>query len=150
MLTLWALAFFQFSRLHAHWYGKARDPSVIVRIFSPLFIKIERLLQSLIRSYDFDIFETFKRKFKLTGFANFYMAMNWDVSDFVTQAEINIGEERITLNQKMRTKLTLEQKRLMFDVIERFGRYLKTTAQNFYRYDVFLGCVHYCDGNSRL
>ena len=36
--------------------------------------------------------------------------MNWDVSDFVTQADINIYEERITFNQKMRTKLTLEQK----------------------------------------
>ena len=64
------------------------------------------------------------------------MAMNWDVSDFVTQAEINIDEERVTLNQKMRTKLTLEQKRCIMDVIGRFNRYLKRKAENFYRYDV--------------
>ena len=76
--------------------------------------------------------------------------MSWIESNFDTQADINIYEERITFNQKMRTRLTLEQKRLIFDVIERFDRYLKTKAQNFYRYDVFLGCVHYCDGNSRL
>ena len=78
------------------------------------------------------------------------MAMNWDVSDFVTQAEINIEEERITLNQKMRTRLTLEQKRCILDIIGGLNRYLKSKAQNFYRYDVFTGCVHYCDGQNRL
>ena len=78
------------------------------------------------------------------------MAMNWDVSDFVTQAEININEERITLNQKMRTRLTLEQKRCILDIIGGLNRYLKTKAGNFYRYDVFIGCVHYCDGKNRL
>ena len=76
--------------------------------------------------------------------------MSWNESNFVTQADINIYEERITFNQKMRTRLTLEQKRLIFDVIERLDRYLKTKAQNFYRYDVFLGCVRYFDENSRL
>ena len=76
--------------------------------------------------------------------------MNWNVSDFVTQAEINIEEERITLNQKMRTRLTLEQKRCILDIIGGLNRYLKTKAGNFYRYDVFIGCVHYFDENSRL
>ena len=76
--------------------------------------------------------------------------MSWNESDFVTQADINIYEERITLNQKMRTKLTLEQKRWISGVIERLNCYMKSKAENFYRYDVFLGCVHYCDGNSRL
>ena len=76
--------------------------------------------------------------------------MSWNESDFLNEADVIIYEERITFNQKMRTRLTLEQKRLIFDVIERLDRYLKTKAQNFYRYDVFLGCVHYCDGNSRL
>ena len=68
--------------------------------------------------------------------------MNWDVSDFVTQAEINIDEERVTLNQKMRTKLTLEQKRCIMDVIGRFNRYLKRKAENFYRYDVLRGVFY--------
>ena len=40
--------------------------------------------------------------------------MSWNESDFVTQADINVYEERITLNQKMRTKLTLEQKKVDF------------------------------------
>ena len=69
--------------------------------------------------------------------------MSWSESDFVTKADMNIYEERITLNQKMRTKLSLEQKRLIFDVIGGLNRYLKTKAGNFYRYDVFIGCVHY-------
>ena len=63
--------------------------------------------------------------------------MSWNESNFVTQAEINIYEERITFNQKMRTKLTLEQKRWILDIIGGLNRYLKTTAQNVYRYDVF-------------
>ena len=65
--------------------------------------------------------------------------MSWNESNFFTQADINIYEERITINEKMRTRLTLEQKRWISDVIERFNHYLKTKAQNFYRYDVFPG-----------
>jgi len=76
--------------------------------------------------------------------------MSWSESDFVTQADINIYEERITLNQKMRTRLTLEQKQCILDIIGGLNRYLKTKAENFYRYDVFIGCVHYFDENSRL
>ena len=49
-------------------------------------------------------------EFEYSGFANLYITMSWNVSDFVTQADINVFEERITLNQKMRTKLTLDQK----------------------------------------
>ena len=68
--------------------------------------------------------------------------MSWNESDFVTQADINVYEERITLNQKMRTKLTLEQKRCIMDVIGRFNRYLKRKAENFYRYDVLRGVFY--------
>ena len=91
-----------------------------------------------------------ERNFKYTEFANFCIIMSFDGSDFLNKADINIYEERITLNQKMRTRLTLEQKQWISDVIERLNHDLKTKAQNFYRYDVFLGCVHYCDGISRL
>ena len=76
--------------------------------------------------------------------------MSWNESDLLNEADVIIYEERITLNQKMRTKLSLKQKQLILDVIERFGHYLKAKAENFYRYDVFLGCVHYFDENSRL
>ena len=62
--------------------------------------------------------------------------MSWNESDFVTQADINIYEERITLNQKLRTKLTLDQKEWILNIIGRFNRYLKRKAENFYRYDV--------------
>ena len=62
--------------------------------------------------------------------------MSWNESDFVTQADINVYEERITLNQKMRTRLTLDQKEWILNVIGRFNRYLKRKAENFYRYDV--------------
>ena len=62
--------------------------------------------------------------------------MSWNESDFLNEADMIIYEERITLNQKMRTKLTLEQKRCIMDVIGRFNRYLKRKAENFYRYDV--------------
>ena len=62
--------------------------------------------------------------------------MSWNESNFVTQADMNIYEERITLNQKMRTKLTLEQKRCILDVIERLNYYLKRKAENYHRYDV--------------
>ena len=69
------------------------------------------------------------------------MAMNWDVSDFVTQPKININEERITLNQKMRTRLTLEQKRWILNVIGGLNRYLNSKAENYYRYDAFRVCL---------
>ena len=65
--------------------------------------------------------------------------MSWNESDFVTQADINVYEERIFLNQKMRTKLTLDQKEWILNVIGRFNRYLKRKAENFYRYDVLRG-----------
>ena len=65
--------------------------------------------------------------------------MSWNESNFVTQADINIYEERITLNQKMRTKLTLEQKRCILDVIERFNCNLKRKAEINYRYDILRG-----------
>ena len=73
--------------------------------------------------------------------------MSWNESNFVTQADINIYEERITLNQKMRTRLSLEQKRLILDIIGGLNRYLKSKARNFYRYDVFPGSVRY--GNEK-
>ena len=73
--------------------------------------------------------------------------MSWNESNFVTQADINIYEERITFNQKMRTRLTLEQKRCILDIIGGLNRYLKTTAQKFYRYDVFPGSLRY--GNEK-
>ena len=60
--------------------------------------------------------------------------MSWNESDFLNEADVTIYEERITLNQKMRTRLTLEQKRWISDVIERFNHYLKTKAGNYYRY----------------
>ena len=61
--------------------------------------------------------------------------MNWDESDFLNKAERNINEERITIDEKMRTKLTLEQKRWIFDIIGKFNRYIKTKTGNFYRYE---------------
>ena len=88
--------------------------------------------------------------FKYKDGSNFYITVTWNESDFVTQADINIYEERITFNQKMRTKLTLEQKRWILDIIGGLNRYLKTKAGNFYRYDFFIGYVHYFDENSRL
>ena len=66
--------------------------------------------------------------------------MSLDGSDFLNEAEIKTYEERITLNQKMRTRLTLEQKRWISDVIERFTDYFKSKAEKFYRY-VFSGSV---------
>ena len=68
--------------------------------------------------------------------------MSWNESDFLNEADMIIYEERITLNQKMRTKLTLEQKRCIMDVIGRFNRYLKRKAENFYRYDVLRGVFY--------
>ena len=60
--------------------------------------------------------------------------MNLDGSDFLNEAEINIYEERITLNQKMRTKLTLEQKKWIFVFIERLNCFLKRKAEKYCRY----------------
>ena len=76
--------------------------------------------------------------------------MSWDESDILNKVDKNFYEERIILDETMRTKLTLEQKRWILDLIGNFNRYLKTKAGNFYRYDVFIGCVHYCDEKSRL
>ena len=59
--------------------------------------------------------------------------MSWNESDFLNEAAVIIYEERITLNQKMRTRLTLEQKRWISGVIERFNYYLKSKAENYYR-----------------
>ena len=73
--------------------------------------------------------------------------MSWNESNLVTQADINIYEERITLNQKMRTRLSLEQKRCILDIIGGLNRYLKSKARNFYRYEVFPGSVRY--GNQK-
>ena len=76
--------------------------------------------------------------------------MSLDGSDFLNEAEIKTYEERITLNQKMRTRLTLEQKRWISGVIERFNCYLKSKAENYYRY-VFSGSVRAsCDRENRL
>ena len=72
--------------------------------------------------------------------------MFWDESDFLNKADRNIYEERITIDEKMRTKLTLEQKRWIFDIIGKFNRYFKTKIGNYYRYDVYPGCVGYCNG----
>ena len=63
--------------------------------------------------------------------------MSWNESNFFTQADINIYEERITINEKMRTRLTLEQKRWISGVIERFNHFLKSKAENYYRYVFF-------------
>ena len=73
--------------------------------------------------------------------------MSWNESDFLNEADVIVYEERITLNQKMRTRLTLEQKRWILNVIGGLNRYLKTKAQKFYRYDVFPGSVRY--GNEK-
>ena len=65
--------------------------------------------------------------------------MSWNESKFLNEADLIIYEERITLNQKMRTKLTLKQKRCILDVIERFNHYVKSKAENYDRYDVLRG-----------
>ena len=62
--------------------------------------------------------------------------MSWDEPDFLNKADRNIYEERITLDEKMRTKLTLEQERWIFDFIGKLNRYFKTKAENVYRYYV--------------
>ena len=62
--------------------------------------------------------------------------MSLDESDFLDTADIHVYKERITINEKMMTKLTLEQNRWILNVITRLNRYVKTKAENFYRYDV--------------
>ena len=60
--------------------------------------------------------------------------MSFDGSDFLNKANVNIYEERLTLDEKMITKLTLEQQKAMSDVIGRLNSYLKRKAEKFYRY----------------
>ena len=73
--------------------------------------------------------------------------MSWNESDLLNKADLIIYEERITINEKMRTRLTLEQKQWISGVIGGLNHYLKAKAQNFYRYDVFTGSVPY--GNEK-
>ena len=63
--------------------------------------------------------------------------MNWDGSNALNKNDRNIYEERITLDEKMRTKLTLEQKRWIFDITGKFSSYFETIAKNFYRYESY-------------
>ena len=63
--------------------------------------------------------------------------MNWDGSNALNKNDRNIYEERITLDEKMRTKMTLGQKRWIFDIIGKFNSYFETIAENFYRYESY-------------
>ena len=63
--------------------------------------------------------------------------MSFDGSDFLNKANVNIYEERLTFDEKMITKLTLEQQKAISDVIGRLNRFLRTKAENYYRYDIF-------------
>ena len=74
--------------------------------------------------------------------------MSLDGSDFLKKTDVNIYEERITLHEKMRTRLTLEQKRWIIDVIGRFNYYLTTKAVDYYRYEGFSGFIQYYDGEN--
>ena len=76
--------------------------------------------------------------------------MSLDESHFIDKADIHVYKERITINEKMMTKLTLEQNRWILNVITRLNRYLKTKAKNFYRYDDFSGSIRYDDEKNRL
>ena len=71
--------------------------------------------------------------------------MSLNETHFLEKTDVNIYEERITLHEKMRTRLTLEQKRLILDVIGRLSYYLTTKAVNYYRYYVFSACKQYRD-----
>ena len=62
--------------------------------------------------------------------------MNWDGSNALNKNDRNIYEERITLDEKMRTKMTLE-KRWILDLIGKLKRYFKTKTENFYRYESY-------------
>ena len=81
----------------------------------------------------FDIIETFERIFKYLGFAIFYISMSLDESDFFNKADVIVYEERITLDEKMRTKLTLEQNRRIMDVIGRLKNRIISKARNYCR-----------------
>ena len=98
----------------------------------------------------FDIFETFQRKFKYIELTNVYIAMSLNETHFLEKTDVNIYEERITLHEKMRTRLTLEQKRWIIDVIGRFNYYLTTKAVDYYRYEGFSGFIQYYDGENWL
>ena len=102
------------------------------------------------KGHCFRYLETLERKFEYIGFANFCMAMSLNESDFLNKADVNIYDERITLNEKMRTKLTLEQKKGISDVMGRFNRFLRTKAENYYRYDIFKGTFDIATGKVGL
>ena len=75
-----------------------------------------------------------ERNFKYTGYTDFLITMSLDGSDFLNKTYVNIYDERLTLDEKMITKLTLEQQKAMSDVIGRLNSYLKRKAEKFYRY----------------
>lgn len=85
------------------------------------------------RYYAFDIIETFERTFKYLGLANFDIIMSWDGSNFFNNDDVFVYEERITLDQKMRTKLTVEQNRRILDVVARLKNCMISKAQNYCR-----------------
>ena len=94
--------------------------------------------------------KTFERNLKYTGFANSLITMSLDGSDYLNKANVNIYAERITLHEKMRTRLTLEQKRWIIDVIGRLNYYFTTKAVDYYRYEGFSGFIQYYDGENWL
>ena len=63
--------------------------------------------------------------------------MSWDESDALNKADRNIYVERITIDEKMGTRLTMEQKRWILALIGKFNRYLKAIAESFYRYESY-------------
>ena len=65
--------------------------------------------------------------------------MSWDETDLIKKADPNIYKERITIDEKLTTKLTLAQKMwtLNKDVIRRFKNYLKSKAEIYCRSDLF-------------
>ena len=75
-----------------------------------------------------------ERNLKYTGYTDFLITMSFDGSDFLNKTYVNIYDERLTLDEKMITKLTLEQQKAMSDVIGRLNSYLKRKAEKFYRY----------------
>ena len=96
----------------------------------------------MMRLSDFDIFETFESKLRYAGVANFYIKMSWDETDLIKKADPNIYKERITIDEKLTTKLTLAQKMwtLNKDVIRRLKSYLKSKAEIYCRSDLFHTC----------
>ena len=59
---------------------------------------------------------------KYTGYTDFLITMSLDGSDFLNKAYVNIYEERLTFDEKMITKLTLEEQKAISDVIGRLNR----------------------------